>query len=560
MKRLQQFLILSIVAVFPTLVSAQYMGGIAFWIAFKDKPKASNVIHPGDVALSKKALDRRSYFGIPLDARDLPVDSSYVATVLKAGDVQLAHTSRWLNGITIYSTDSMALVAIAQMPFVKEIIITKSNLSGKTTVSKSSQETYVKLEDVPYTEKYYGQSYRQISNLNLHYLHEKGYTGKGITIAVMDAGFTNVDEISAFASLRERGGILGVKDFVNIWNDSVYQHSSHGTYVLSTMAAVVPNSIIGTAPDAEYWLLRTEEGATEFIIEEDNWVAGIEFADSVGADIVNSSLGYTQFDDSKMNHTYADMNGKVSRASLAASIAAEKGMLVVNSAGNSGNSQWKYIGAPADAENILSVGAIFPDSSQVGFSSYGPTADGRIKPNTSATGAKAIGVAPNDTLYEIYGTSFSSPITAGAAACLWQAKPWVSNLTLIKTIEENSHLFAQPNDQLGYGICNYAQAFQSLTGIPIIENEEEGSFSFTSNPISNRLVISSTFPNTVNATFKIVDVTGKQIINAKQTIYYGINDLRVEVKNMASGIYILEIKADGISNPFSKKFVKVDAN
>lgn len=558
MKSFKFLLVLVCIALLPIQSFAQYFGGIAFWVAFKDKPNAGEEISANAVALSKKALDRRKYYNIALDERDLPVDSSYVAQVLNLGNIQLAHTSRWLNGITIFSNDSLALVAIKALPFVKEVVATKTIISGKKSIDKSANEAYHSLDAVDYTDEYYGSTYKQISNLNLHYLHQKGYTGKGLTIAVMDAGFTKVDSMQAFETLRNRNGIQGVKDFVDLWSDNVYRNSSHGTYVLSTMAAVLPGSVIGTAPDADYWLLRTEDGPTEYVIEEDNWVAGLEFADSVGADIVNSSLGYTQFDDPAMNHTYADMNGKVSHASIAASIAAEKGILVVNSAGNSGNGDWKYIGAPADAANILSVGATFPDSTVASFSSYGPAADGRIKPNTSATGAKAIGVAPNGDINEIYGTSFSSPITAGAAACLWQAKPWISNLEVIKAIEINSHVYLQPQEQLGYGICDYAKAFESLTGIPMLATESEAAFSFVANPVSNRLVISSTYATTLPATFRIVDMTGKQIVTGIQNLNYGINDLKIEMKSLAAGIYILEIKSAGVSNVFSKKFIKID--
>lgn len=296
-----------------------------------------------------------------------------------------------------------------------------------------------------------------------------------MVICILDAGFLNVDTLSCFDSLWINNKILGTYDFVA--NEvSVFEDYQHGTEVLSCIGANWPGKLVGTAPQAYFWLLRTEDAATELIIEEDNWVAGAEFADSVGADIINSSLGYTTFDaqTSNQNHTRADLDGNTAYATNGADIAAAKGILVCNSAGNEGGSGWKYISIPADGDSVCTVGAVDILGVRAGFSSQGPTADNRIKPDVVACGSGTAVIDPFTSTVAYYsGTSFSSPLTAGMAACLWQANPTKNNMNILNAMRNSGSKSNSPDTLLGWGIPNYCLANGLLSGIHANSTETE---------------------------------------------------------------------------------------
>ncbi|PCH67519.1 MAG: hypothetical protein COC01_05530, partial [Bacteroidetes bacterium] len=349
-----------------------------YWVHLTDKNSSSYSIHTPRQFLSPRAIARRSNQNIPIKVNDLPVSMLYIDSIKSSG-VQIINRSKWFNAITIYVQDSSTLLNILNLCFVKKI--------APVGFSKRDPENYL-LEKTGKTHNFtdikdedYGLAFNQIEMLNGHMLHQAGYTGKGKLIAVLDAGFKNVDTIRAFDSVMTNNQIIATYNFVT-GNDSVYNSKfSHGTSVLSTMASNWPGEIIGTAPQADYLLLISEDGESESIIEEDNWVAGAEFADSMGADILTTSLGYTVFNDASQNHTYSDMDGNTTRISVGSDIAASKGMLVVSAAGNKGGSSWNYIVAPADGDSVLSIGAVDVDRNYAAFSSVGPTFDGRIKPN-----------------------------------------------------------------------------------------------------------------------------------------------------------------------------------
>jgi hypothetical protein len=266
----------------------------------------------------------------------------------------------------------------------------------------------------------------------------------------------------AFDSLYANNSILGTRDFVE-GDEFVYEASSHGTQVLSCMAANLPYLVMGTAPGASYYLFKTEDVGSEFKIEEFNWVAAVEYADSLGVDVINSSLGYTSFNDESMNYKYEDLNGKTGICSRGADIAVEKGMLVVNSAGNEGDGSWKYIGTPADGINVISVGAVKSNGSRASFSSYGPTPDGRIKPNVSAQGSRAVVAAMKGyAVTTTDGTSFSSPIMAGMVTTLWSAFPDKTNWEIKDAIEASGNQSMQPDSSLGFGIPDFFRAYLYL--------------------------------------------------------------------------------------------------
>lgn len=438
MKRVLLFM--SLFGFFLT-VTAQYN----CWIQFANKKGTSGSLSNPSAYLSSKAIVRRTRQHLAVDSTDLPVSHVYVQSVLQKGAV-LKSSSRWLNGITVILPDTSLLSAFRALPFVKKVELTLTTVGYTSPPPSKMPEMPSMINDV------YGTANQQIDMHNGRKLHADGFRGKGMVVGVLDAGFYKTDQISVFDSLRLQGRLLGIKDFADPSVPFFANTAFHGTNVLSTMAANQPDLMIGTAPDASYWLIRTEYAPSEYLVETDNWVAGLEFADSVGVDVVNSSLGYTQFDNSGMDYTYQSLNGKTSRASIAATMAARKGMIVVNSAGNEGNKLWHYISAPADADSILAVGAVDFNGTHASFSGYGSTADGRIKPDVCAVGYQAVIATSANTIATNNGTSFASPIMAGLVACVWQALPTYNNMQIINFFKQYSSMYAAPDNILGYGI------------------------------------------------------------------------------------------------------------
>jgi hypothetical protein len=398
---------------------------------------------------------------------------------------------------------------VRNFPFVKWVQYT-----GKIDVS-SSVSKKVKTEPIQFD---YGNAATQINQIKGSRLHNFGFTGKDIHIGVLDAGFMNVNTNPGFDSLRMQGRLLGTKDIIFNGNN-VFAEDAHGAYVLSIMAGNLPGQYLGTAPHASYWLIRTEYAPTEYLSEVDFWVSGIEFADSVGVDIVNSSLGYTFFDDPTMSFTYADMNGKVSRASRAATIASAKGIVVCNSAGNDGNKTWKYIGSPADAENIIAVGAVTSMGNPSDFTSYGPSSDNRVKPDVSAMGTSTAIINLTGGVSTGNGTSFSSPVIAGMLACLLQRyKGSVPSLIiedLIGALKRSCHLYQNPSELLGYGIPNFESAehflpvFDAVKLVPEV-NDKLAKIEVTNNDIK---IVKSIETANSNLEIRIYNSIGKLVFS-----------------------------------------------
>ena len=432
----------------------------AFFVQFTDKAGSEQI------ALSQAALDKRAERGIAIDSLDYAVSPVYMDS-LEALGVQIYHSSRWMNGASI-ETDSNTIQHIAQWPFVDTIYLTRQRgesapqnagvfgdpAEAKGNEAKGEETTW--LSD-PQTEQ-----------LQLHLLHEAGFHGQGITMAIIDGGFQNVDTLSAFDAVRDQ--ILGIYDTTDDTAPITGSTGNHGVKCFSTIAAITAD-YQGAATAANYYLIRSEEHKTESPKEMDNWVAAIELADSLGVDILSSSLGYAMFDDDRHTLTYADMNGQTTRCSRAANIAAKKGMLVIVAAGNEGNKAWHYISAPADADNILTVGAVNIHDSIAAFSSWGPTADGRVKPEVCATGSQTALINPlNNSVIYGNGTSFACPIIAGMAACLWSAMPHATNMEIRERIIQSADRYTMPHAQYGYGIPNAWQAYEQTTDIPSIPN------------------------------------------------------------------------------------------
>lgn len=434
----------------------KYPGGKTYLFRLKlvDKRGCQFGLSQADSFLSPKAIERRRRQQIAIDSTDLPVSRVYTESIKSAG-FDVVSMSKWNNTILV-RTRQDRLKSIETLPFVKEI--KKVWVSPDSVVMSPTRLRYhneLKTWDDA-SQDNYGVAKEQIDMLGGTYLHSRGFTGQGKLIAVLDGGFMNVDLIPCLQSIN----IVGWKDFVVPPSKNMFREMEHGTKVLSVMAVNVPGVFVGTAPDAAYWLIRCEDNQTESLAEEDYWAAAVEFADSVGVDVISSSLGYHSFDIKGDNYTYAHLDGHTAMISNTASMLADKGIVLVNSAGNDGMGTWKKINVPADADNILTVGAVTPDCRNAAFSSVGPTADGRIKPDIMALGSPTAVVTGRGTIIKDIGTSFSTPVISGLVACLWQACPSLTAKEIINLVRRCSDNTSCPDNIYGYGIPNFRKAIK----------------------------------------------------------------------------------------------------
>jgi len=530
-----------------------------YFVRFSDKGNSGYTIANPSAYLSPRALTRRANQNISIDSLDLPVTPAYANAVAATG-AQILSRSKWFNGVIVIA-DSMQQTAIQNLPFV----LSSDNVGQRRPGDGENKfnDTFSPVGSERRTGAMstqslnYGGSFDQVNMLGGVCLHNAGFRGEGLVIAVLDAGFFSVDTMIAFDTLRYYNRILGTWDFVQN-NASVYEDSQHGTMVLSCMGGNLPGQLVGTAPEASYWLLRSEDANTEYIVEEYFWASAAEFADSVGADIINSSLGYTQFDNPAQNHVFAtDMDGNTCPSSVAADFAAAKGVAVVASAGNSGASPWRMIGAPADADSILTIGAVDATETIAVFSSHGFSADGDVKPNVVAMGQGSIVAAPGGTVWSGNGTSFSSPITAGLVACLWQAHPGLTNMQLLQNIEMSADRYATPDTLYGYGVPDFCAANITLGGSGgMTFSEENQLLDLGPNPFSDFIRFSyfAAVPQEIHV--ELFDLRGRQlmheVLEAKDN---SLNKFTVrELETVVNGVYLLRITT--ATERITRKLVK----
>lgn len=523
-----------------------------FVIYLKDKANNNYSLEQPQKFLSEKALERRQKQLIPIKENDLPVSKHYTQLITSTG-VQFVNASKWFNLIVVTNVNSQQLNSIKAFSFVKDVkeitVQPSTTIHPKFELEKENNEIRSATTEKQVAAFDYGLSYLQANQIGADCMHNLGFTGAGMTIAVLDAGFMNAHILPTFDSIRTNNQILGCRDFVT-GDTLVYEDYPHGMNVLSCMAGNTPGYLIGTAPKANYWLLRTEDAGTETPMEEIYWAIAAEFADSVGADIINSSLGYSTFDNPADNHTFADMDGNTTIITKAADIAASKGIFVTTSAGNAGGPPWYKITAPADADSVLTVGAVDSIGIITGFSSRGLTFDGRIKPNVVARGHQTRFATSFGGFTQGNGTSFSSPVTAGAVACLWQANPTASNMDLLNAIQQSASQATAPDSIKGYGIPNFCLANTLLTSISTIEND--ANFNVYPNPVSNELNIQFFNKLKVEETLiTVYDVMGKEVITLKNNTH---SSIKINTENYSTGIYSIQVKTT--NNSFTKKFIK----
>ena len=531
--------------IFLIIYSITYFHGYSqtpgrYRISFTDKNNSKYSLEKPSEFLSSKAISRRNTQKIEFSLQDLPVNSWYIDSVLYYG-AKHCNTSKWFNSAIFIVDSTTNYNKIETLPFVKSIerVAPIFEAEKENAILQSEPLSPLEYSNITNTnpEEFYGKSYNQIALMNGIGLHKDGFMGQDMTIAVIDAGFLHADSVTAFSHIWKQNRFLYIKDFTGN-NSDLFTEGYHGMAVLSLIGGFIPGKLVGTAPRANFMLLRTEEGKTEYRVEEDNWAAAAEFADSAGVDIISTSLGYSTFDDSTQNYVYEQLDGNTTRITIAADIAASKGILLCNSAGNSGDKAWKYITAPADADSVITVGACFANGTITSFSSLGPTAKGTIKPDVITLGYKPSVVRPNGLIKnESMGTSFSNPILAGMAACLWQEYPRVSSQQIKQAIIASSSLYYMPNNTEGYGIPNFEKA-RYILKMNLLETIFSNAKLYP-NPFGNNLKLRVESESDAVIGITMYDTMGVKKLDITIEIPTLINEMDIpEVSNLAPGVYI----------------------
>ncbi|MEZ4853691.1 S8 family serine peptidase [Flavobacterium sp.] len=512
------------------------------WVYFTDKPDAAYYLANPLQMLTQRALDRRTAQGIALNDTDVPVSTSYISQVAAATGITIMAKSKWMNCVHVRGSQT-DIQALTNLSFVQSITFANHSLNARMAGTQSTTKNQFLTNKFDVEVNYnYGNSANQIEMLNGHLLHQQDYTGQGKIIAVLDSGFIGVDTATPFQNLQTNNQILGGYNFPDN-NTNYYTRHNHGTMVLSTMGGFADGQLIGTAPNAHYYLFITEDVNSENPVEESYWVAGAELADYYGVDVINSSLGYGEYDNPTYSYTYAMRNGQIGFASRGASMAFEKGIVCVISAGNEGNSSEPHIGIPADAENILTVGAVNSTEAIASFSSIGNTADGRVKPDVCAKGVSATVSTTTGTIATASGTSFSSPILAGMVTSFWSAVPNLTAAQVIQYIKQSADQFSNPDIYKGYGVPDF-QAALVLSG----KQFENSTFSAYPNPVADKLFFTIDKKTKGNITF--YNQLGQSVL--QRAISFDNNS--VDVSALQSGVYFYDFSSN--SSNLQGKFMK----
>lgn len=542
-----QALLLFLVLLLPQWAAAQ-SAQFAYRIVFRDKQGAPP-LSAASSWLSPRSLARRQAFSIPLDSTDQPVSPRYLDTVLQLSGGKFHNSSRWLNQCVVLMTDSSSLPALRAKPWVKEIAWVGYFQHGLHRVrpAQNGSPKSEKPGPLPFSTarqsgsvSYYGTSFPQTQMVHGDTLHDQGLRGAGKLIALLDVGFLGTDSQPGFDSMRAQHRLLDTYDFVHD-TSFVYDFDVHGTNCLSTIAGLMPGAYVGTAPDAQFALYVTDDVAfTDALYEMDNLVAGMERADSLGADIISASLGYNTFTSPyPFSFSKSELDGSSTIVSKAVNLATAKGILYVTSAGNEGGNSWNFLTAPGDADSALTVGAVTPSGAPAGFSSPGPNALGRVKPEVCLQGAPAVVLVAGGGMAYSSGTSFSTPQAAGYAACLMQAFPTLPPAFFRQTFAEIASLHPKWDPKLGYGIPDFRKAQRLLNRyLP----DTNAALKIFPNPFSDYVSLSPV-PVAAGVAIRLFDLQGREVgISVSRQGY----EIVVHPGGLLSrGVYVLELIVDG---------------
>lgn len=536
-----------LVLFFKFFISLSF-GQNRYFIYLKDKSGSNFSLSSPEKFLSQKSLDRRKNQNIPVNALDIPVSTTYLSQI-KALGAKVIGTSKWLNAVLV-DCSAETLSNLSKQSFVKNVDGNQDIRGGRISSLLNQNATIDKFGS--YEDYSYGNSLVQIQQLGVDEMHKNNFTGKGILVAVFDAGFDKTNTMDAFKHLFSAKKIVKTYDFVS--NDTtVYESHWHGTAVLSCIGAKLNGQLIGTAPDADFALYRTEDVGSETRIEEVYWLFAAENADSLGVDVINSSLGYYSFDNPSTDYKFEDLNGDKTISARAADYAVGRGIIVVNSAGNEGNNRWNHIVTPADADSVIAVGAVDLNGITVGFSSPGPNAKNNIKPEVSARGSQTTVAISNPNASFSSGTSFSSPLIAGMVAGLKQQFPRHSAMQIRDLLIKSASKYENPDNKIGYGIPSYKKILELSKMVLATENESEETVVFP-NPISDK----QAFKIAINGVevsdsqlLEVFDLKGRKTLVAKVSMA----EFRNRLPTLDSGTYVIKFQITGSS--YTRKFIKL---
>ncbi|MCH7396919.1 S8 family serine peptidase [Belliella sp. DSM 107340] len=510
-------------------------------VHYKYKPQEQFTLEDGSGFLTAKSLERRVKQSIPLDSLDLPISKEYEVLVLE-NSMELIYNTKWMNASLVIANQEQIDV-ISSFDFVEkvEFVSPVSNVGGRI-IRRDKRANIQNLKQKSKSTKSTSEVYDfQNSLLGIQQMHEEGFTGRGVIIAVFDGGFLGVDKLEGFNHLFENNQIVATKDFIDCTNTDVYTRNQHGTNVLSLIGANMPEQLVSGAPDADFILCITEDVLSEYRIEEYNWVKAAEFADSLGVDIINSSLGYIDFDDPRMDYFAEDLDGSKAVISQGASIAGQKGILVVNSVGNYGGRGERSIAAPADAKGILSIGAVDINLQRANFSSQGPNALGELKPELVTYGNGVFLIRSSGAVNPANGTSFSAPQITALAAGLWQAKPeWTKN-QLIDALLKSGSQAENPDNELGYGIPDFVRAYYGEV-LSVEENAEVEDWKIYPNPSEGQELFVD-FGQSNQVAIRLFDVSGALIIDREISRDSNKNPFSLNLPILVKGMYLLELQS-----------------
>jgi subtilisin family serine protease len=500
-----------------------------YYVQLTDKNHSQHTIDQPQNFLSPRALLRRTNQQIAINNADIPVSQFYIDSLQKLG-FEVWLKSKWLNAVVIY-TDTTTIKQVTNQSFVvSHQRLTRVAADLISPLKSIQQQSAVAIN--------YGNAANQITMIGIDQMHKDGFAGQGMQVAVLDAGFSKANQLKVFDSLFVNNRILGTYDYVKK-ETTVYEDHEHGMEVLSVLAGYSEGNLVGGAYKASFYLLRTEDNNSESPLEEFNWAVAAEFSDSIGVDVISSSLGYTDFDTLSLSHHYSEFNGKTTIAARAAKMAASKGILVCVSAGNDGANAWKHISTPADADSIITVGAVDSQGKYAYFSSIGPSADNRIKPDLVTKGLGAWVATTSGTFGSNNGTSFSCPILAGLATGYWSAFPNLTSQEVIQNLKLSASQYLNPDNYLGYGIPNYSKAKNIVLGD--VKQGNALMYLLFPNPVDENNTLVIRMLDNLNELIVFVYHADGSLVLTKPVAQVG-NDIFLDVSSLAKGVYFLKVQ------------------